>query len=147
MREKQCKYVNVFVYSFYLFFSSLLPPPPPPAPCANETSMVRHMWSLFAGRGAGFGPSAGATVPNKATPRAGGTLPQPLTSRATRTGVLPARGFDLFTPNASFSCSPMNARPGKAPVPQNSQHTEEKSHQISNRDFAFHPFMVDFFSY
>lgn len=49
MREKQCKYVNVFVYSFYLFFffflilafffSSLF---------ANETSMVHHMRSLFA---------------------------------------------------------------------------------------------------
>lgn len=73
MREKQCKYVNGFVYSFYLFFFLILAAPPnPPAPCANETSMVRHMWSLCAGRGAGFGPSAGATVPNKGTRGRGG---------------------------------------------------------------------------
>lgn len=67
MREKQCKYVNVFVYSFYLSFFFSHPCFFFSSPFANETSMVHHMRSLFAWPRCVFGPSAGAPLPHNAT--------------------------------------------------------------------------------
>lgn len=66
MREKQCKYVNVFVYSFYLFFLIL---------AFFLHLLMRHLWFVtcgpsLLGRGVFFGPSAGATLLNNATQKA-----------------------------------------------------------------------------
>lgn len=120
---------------FIFFFSHPCSPPQPPRPCANETSTVRHMWSLFAGRGAAFGPSAGATERNKGTPRAGGTPPQPLTPRpagaAGAWGLSPRAGRALLAASAAFSC-PRQCQPRSGPPK-----LPEKPRETSDRDFGF----------
>lgn len=69
MRGRQCKYVNIFVYSFHLspfsswpfFFFFLF---------ANEKTLHHHMWSLLYQAEVHLGPSAGASILNNATQKA-----------------------------------------------------------------------------
>lgn len=68
MRGRQCKYVNVFVYSFHLspfsswlFFFFF---------CLLMRRLYHHMWSLLYQAEVHLGPSAGASILNNATQKA-----------------------------------------------------------------------------
>lgn len=95
MREKQCKYVNGFVYSFYLFFSSLL---------------LRHLWLCAA---VPLCPAEGRIRaicwgrPLAQSHRAPGeVLAATFDTTAARDGAGRARGFDAFLQMQSSAVSP-----------------------------------------
>lgn len=96
MREKQCKYVNGFVYSFYLFFSSLLPTPP--------HLLMRHLWLCAAvplcldqGRFRAICWGRPLAQSHRAP---GEVLTATFDTTAARTGP----GLWCVPPNAEFSC-------------------------------------------
>lgn len=104
MREKQCKYVNGFVYSFYLFFSPLLLPPPPPR------LLMRHLWLCAA---VPLCPAEGRIRaicwgrPLAQSHRAPGeVLAATFDTTAARDGAGRARGFDAFLQMQSSAVSP-----------------------------------------
>lgn len=145
MREKQCKYVNVFVYSFYLFFSSVLFFPL----FANETSMVHHMWSLFAWPRCGFRAICWGHSPEQCHPESEGDIRRNLWHHGRqemvsyRLGALICSFWTL-----SSAVTPLMQVPvwhGKGTAPQNSQQLKEKSRQISHVDLCYPAFFNIFF--
>lgn len=147
MREKQCKYVNVFVYSFYLFFfSSLLFFPP----FANETTMVRHMWSLFAWTRYGFWAICWGHSLEQCHPESERDVHRNLWHHGQQEMVSYRLGALICSFQTLSSAVTLLMQVlvwhGKATAPQNSQQIKEKSHQVSHIDFCYPAVFIIFFS-
>ena len=141
MREKQCKYVNVFVYSFYLFFSSFLFSPL----FANETSMVRHMWSVFAWPRCVFWAICWGHSPEQCHPESKGDIRRNLwhhgrqEMESCRLGALICSFQTLSSAVTPLIQVLVWHGEGNSP-PKLSQQINEKSHQISSIDYCYPAF-------
>lgn len=127
-------------FSHPCFFSPLF---------ANETSMVRHMWSLFAWPRCSFRAICWGHSPKQSHPESEGDIRRNLWHHGRQEMVSYRLGALICSfQKLGSAVTPLMQVPvwhRKATAPQNSQELKEKSHQISSTDLATQPFLIFFF--